>query len=456
MLSQRVRILNLELLYPTVDLFVYELRDGLGDDPTQIGLNRRRFCQRFGGDPEKIKQRETQTAPIVDLLSPKNQRYQAIPGDNGYVYPALLNDTYALQIDLSPYPQGKGGQEPVVIAQLQPTRARIEQQRGPQQGNTLGQSWLVWGQLVTPDQDANQTAQECARPFFSGSLPEAKRGRFGTAELWEFERSPDQTGSLESSQHLLVLLFPADSPLEALKTVERLYRELLQLWHYRHKLQWIAWQAREKKGGLKQAASGIQQRVQHLPDRILSAIDLDELQRDLTKTLTEFAAYAANLSALAVYKYAIATNLDNYDKRLKTIAEFSKSIEPDRNWFQRFQRFPEGSGLEPLADFGQYAREKYQPQVEADYNSASASLRLLENTIKTIEGIIQLEQAKRDRQLEQQIASVGSGLGAAAVFATAGTGKFSESKWVDFCAVFALSILVGLVFAGTIRYFQRR
>ena len=188
----------------------------------------------------------------------------------------------------------------------------------------------------------------------------------------------------------------------------------------------------------------------------MSAIDLDELQRDLTKTLTEFAAYAANLSALAVYKYAIATNLDNYDKRLKTITEFAKSIEPDRNWFQRFQRSPEGSGLEPLADFGQYAREKYQPQVKADYNSASASLRLLENTIKTIEGIIQLEQAKRDRQLEQQIASVGSGLGAAAVFATAGTGKFSESKWVDFCAVFALSILVGLTFAGVIRYFQRR
>ncbi|NJL02519.1 MAG: hypothetical protein HC910_18910 [Spirulinaceae cyanobacterium SM2_1_0] len=293
-------------------------------------------------------------------------------------------------------------------------------------------------------------------PIFQDPLPEARRGRFGIAELWEFERSPDQTGSLDRSQHLLVLLFPANCPPEALKIVERLYRELLQLWHYRHKLQWVAWQARQQKQDLKQAASAIQQRVRQLPDRVLGTIDLNQLQRDLTATLTGFAAYAANLSTLEAYKYAIATNLDNYEKRLATLTEFAQTIEPDRTWFQHFQRSPEGSGLELLADFGQYAREKYQPQVTADHNSASASLRLLENTIKTIEGIIQLEQAKRDRQLEQRIASVGSGVGAASVFATTGVGKFSDNKWHDFWTVSVLSILVGFACAWLIHWLIER
>lgn len=50
--------------------------------------------------------------------------------------------------------------------------------------------------------------------------------------------------------------------------------------------------------------------------------------------------------------------------------------------------------LKFLGNLSYFAEEKYVTQVEADNTSLSAGLRLLENAIKTVEGIIEIERAK--------------------------------------------------------------
>ncbi|MCC3463785.1 MAG: hypothetical protein JGK26_29230 [Microcoleus sp. PH2017_27_LUM_O_A] len=46
-----------------------------------------------------------------------------------------------------------------------------------------------------------------------------------------------------------------------------------------------------------------------------------------------------------------------------------------------------------MKSFSDFAEEKYITQVKADNKSLSAGLRLLENAIETVEGIIEIERA---------------------------------------------------------------
>lgn len=63
-----------QLIYPTIDLFLYDLRSGLGDDEETIKGNRQRFWEKIY-TPEDFKihesvliQRENSYSPFVDLL----------------------------------------------------------------------------------------------------------------------------------------------------------------------------------------------------------------------------------------------------------------------------------------------------------------------------------------------------------------------------------------------------
>ena len=65
------------LIYPTVDLFVYDLADDSGKNEDKISQNRAQFWQKIYGDKisapqlEKLKQAETETAEYIELLGDK-------------------------------------------------------------------------------------------------------------------------------------------------------------------------------------------------------------------------------------------------------------------------------------------------------------------------------------------------------------------------------------------------
>ena len=72
-----------------------------------------------------------------------------------------------------------------------------------------------------------------------------------------------------------------------------------------------------------------------------------------------------------------------------------------------------------LSEFKKYATSKYQTQIESDRDNLSYGLTWLENLIRTIEGIIEIEQTKSDRQLENLIAAASVGVGTASAAASA-------------------------------------
>ncbi len=99
----------------------------------------------------------------------------------------------------------------------------------------------------------------------------------------------------------------------------------------------------------------------------------------------------------------IKTNVENYNRRLEIIG---KNMGSD------------AQGFKFLAKFSDLAQEKYIWQVKADNQSLSPGLRLLENAIETIEGIIEIERAKSDRALNVTIAAAGVGIATSGVAAS--------------------------------------
>jgi hypothetical protein len=433
-----------KLIYPTVDLFVYDLAQGMGQDEEKISQNRQLFWQKIYGDKisatqlEQLKQAETETGDYIELLGDKQvEKFES--NLDGYSYPVKLNDTYAALFDFSGEIEVDEDNKfkPKEIDCLESLKKEVISRVNP--SATIGQSLLVSGQLTANDQDALKTAQTCYSQL--NLVPNAKwerdlkaDGQFLGADFYELWLPPGDMGNIGQNYHVLICLFPHNSgeSFDVIKEkLTKLYPHFLRLFAYRNKVIWAYTQSRPFKAELKGYSEKIQQIVDRLPAQVNAPkVDLKELQQSLVNSLTIFSVYANYISRLEEKENTIKTNLKNYDKRLKTIGEKM------------------GSGAEAfkfMKSFSDFAQERYVWQVEADNRSLSAELRLLENAIQTIEGISEIERAKSDRALNVTIAAAGVGIATSGVAASVYAGQIKPPQNpMDANAVFGLSMGLGI------------
>lgn len=436
------------LIYPTVDLFVYDLADGIGQNEDKISQNRQQFWQKIYGDKisesqlAKLKQAETETAEYIELLGDKKFAAFESPLD-GYAYPVKIGDTYAAQFDLSGKIESDKQKtfEPKEIDCLEWLQQQVISRINPPA--TIGQSWLVWGQLTADDQDALATAKNCYTQL--KLFPNAKwetdlkaEGKFLDANFYELWKPPGDRGNISQNHHVLICLFPYNNGQaigDISKTVAKLYVHLMRLFAFRNKVIWAYTQSRQLKADLKDTSRTIQDIVQQLPNQVNAPkVDLKELQQSLVNSLTIFSVYANYISRLEEQENTIKTNLKNYKRRLETIG---KDMGNDAEAFKF------------MASFSDFAKEKYVWQVAADNRSLTAGLRLLENAIQTIEGIIEIERAKSDRTLNVTIGAVGMGIGTSGVVASTYASQInspaSPTNPMDVNVVFGLSMGLGIL-----------
>jgi hypothetical protein len=436
------------LIYPTVDLFIYDLADGIGQNEDKISQNRELFLQKIYGDNisavqrEQLKQAETEISDYIELLNDPNIAEFEPPLD-GYAYPIKLGDTYAVQFDFS------GNRELEEDKQLAPKEIDcleslkqevISRINSPA---TIGQSWFISGQLTADDQDALASAKNCYTKL--NLFPNAvwdrdlqTEGQFLGANFYELWHPPGDKGNISQNHHVLICLFPYNSGQSILvlsKTFDEFYTHLIRLFAYRNKVIWAYTQSRQLKASLKESSGKIQQFVNRLLGQVnASKVDLKELQKNLVDFLTISSAYASNISGLEQQENTIKTNLRNYQIRLKTISQKMGTDAKDFKFMGKFSIF---------------VKDKYVWQVESDNRSLSPGLRLLENAIQTIEGIIEIERAKSDRTLNVTIGAVGAGMATSGVFASTYASQInspaSDKNPMDVNAVFGLSMGLGIL-----------
>ncbi|MEI6445003.1 MAG: hypothetical protein WCO29_18215 [Nostocales cyanobacterium ELA583] len=148
-----------QIIYPSIDLFLYDLKDGLGEDETKVDKNCENFCRKIYGDldEKELQQKVGQfnkfknfDATNIELLETRTRSFSS-PLD-GYYYPLQVNDTYSLLVDYSGKLDANGksndqiqnlGDEPFLKL-----KEDINQRVGQQTG-TIGQTWLLWGKLTS-------------------------------------------------------------------------------------------------------------------------------------------------------------------------------------------------------------------------------------------------------------------------------------------------------------------
>lgn len=448
-----------QLIYPTVDLFLYDLHDGLGQSSDQIHQNRRRFWQRIYNDSlndqklEQLQAKEESFSSYIELLGTHRIERFKHPFD-GYYYPVKLGDTYAVQIDCS------GKENDPVWAQLsQPEQLqqlkKIVLDHAQQIPGEMGENWLIWGKLATPNQDPEATAQACYSALEIVSQPKWQRdckgqGTFQDGTLFQLERPDITPDGYNRNHHILICLFPYDKTDKELEEIiPKLYRHLIRLFHYRNKVLWMYEQSRQFHDTLKQGSSTIQKLVDPLPDRLSrSTLNLNQLQQDLADALSISHHYETNLGYLQEQATTIEVNAKNYERRVQAIAQ----LDPNSN-------------LAFLEGFGEFARDKYLSHVQTDYQALSAGLKPLENLIKTIGGIIEIERTKNERTLNKTVAIASVGISTASLAASALTEQAEGmvkgilpvppnqptpalNYWVSFSLTFGLSVFIGVVSAA--------
>ena len=260
---------EIRLIYPTVDLFLYDLRVGLDQDEKEIDINRQHFWQKIYGYNldkqrlEELKLAEKESSDYIELLGSKKKVEQFKLELDGYYYPIQLGDTYGLQVDCTAnyIPNYKNSPQPITCLPKIQVEV-LEKINSENCQPKLGQSWLIWGQLATENQDIEQTARECyAQLEFPNKADwtEDLKGKFLGGTVFELWQLPSQGQLKSEGYHILICLFPHHLKIDAIcKSVAKLYPQLIRLFAYRHKTLWAYTQSRSLKENLKQAAKLVQ------------------------------------------------------------------------------------------------------------------------------------------------------------------------------------------------------
>jgi len=467
-----------QLIYPTLDLFLYDLRDGLGETETQINQNRVNFRKKLplpkkNGNSELLPSEELLVA-IAEHEPPIEVEYAELfktiqdqkIGDikitnkriwfekqqreyplKGYYYPVIIGDTYALQLDCSVEATGDNANSkgkaysPSCFAYL---KAEIDQRRNGENA-TLAETWLISGQIDNAFSNPEAIARDCYKYFISGGNWEQDyqgQGKLlgGTLfELWGYNPPATPTTGLQTRYHVIIALYPDEA---SAKVASQFNFDWIRLLNYRSKIIWAYTQSRDLKQNIKDDFSTISDCVGELESNSYKNLDLKRLRRTLDKAQNTLAHYTVLLNQLETQLRTIETNLSNYQKRLVRMEEKTKEqaiyvMIPE--WGQSmimpakpnlsendlvYSLMPiaeaqRPSNLKFLEKFSEMVEQKYMLQVEKDYTSLNPGLRLLDSLINSIRGAIEIDQAKRDRRFQTFVEVLGVGATTTSLTATA-------------------------------------
>jgi molecular chaperone GrpE (heat shock protein) len=419
-----------DIIYPTLDLFLYDLRDGLGENTGEIADNQAGFARKL---PEQIRSLIVQRdigveAEYVELLGHRGREHFDSSSQKytlkGYYYPVRLGDSYGLLLDCSVehslgHPE-RSKTEACPVSCLADLKAELDR-RLADQPSTIGQVWMISGQIpnFTPDK-AEAVAQACCQvPELELDWNRDFRGKSEFMggmlfDLWRYRfKRPDNSSSsalspilnihqLQDNHYVLIALYPDQ---ETAKKASQFNFDWLRLFAYRSKILWTYGQSQYLRKNLKDDFVAIKQYIKDFNQAQTRRLNLKKLRKTLVDAQNTLSNYSINLSYLNTQKRTIEVNLLNYRRRLDRIK-------------QRLTDFQAASELEFLKQFGDNVERRYLLQVQSDYESFSPGLTLLGDLINSIRGVTEIDQAERDRNFQEIVAIFGVGLAAGALAAS--------------------------------------
>lgn len=251
----------------------------------------------------------------------------------------------------------------------------------------FGQTWMISGWTVP---DNSQISENDAFNIYKSLIGKPhqyyQQGELLGAQLYEMWCGDRQWEGIEKNSHIIVIFYPDEQTFNQVgKNYYTVWRDLFL---YRHKIIWAYENGRKLKLRLMQKYGNSLTNTADENGTDLSTKGLQQLKNDLQTNTNNLSAYVRDINDLDIQKHTVAVNLYNYDKICQ-------------------DKF---SNVKFLDKFSQIVKAKYQIQLEKDYLSLNPDLAILENVTATIRGMVEIEQAQQDRNLNNTIAVVGVGL----------------------------------------------
>jgi hypothetical protein len=245
----------------------------------------------------------------------------------------------------------------------------------------LGKTWMISTWMHNHNEFTEDIADKIYSCLIKHKYQHQQIGQFLGANVWEMWREDTELRGIEKDSHVMVIVYPNEVKFaQAAKFYYKHWHELLL---YRHKIIWAYQNGKKLKSQLSE------QYDESLTNSAnLFTKDLDELKEDLQKNTNALTTYVRNINLLETQQHTIEVNLRNYEK----ICEY------------------EFQNVDFLEQFSQIVKNKYQIQLEKDYLGLNPGLAILENVTSTIRGMVEIEQAKKDRNLSNTVAILGVGL----------------------------------------------
>ncbi|NEQ40986.1 MAG: hypothetical protein F6K40_34145 [Okeania sp. SIO3I5] len=411
------------IINPTIDLFLYDLRNSLGDDEKDIEKNRQYFYQKFHPTvQEKLKQdrqdrrerrgnNENIEPDYVHLL---NSFFTYLdpdtPLENGYYYPVRLGDSYGLLLEVAT-PDKK---TPEYFGEL---KAKIQQKLGENTAR-LGQTWMLSTYLPNSSKTTPEEIKEIAEKCLEAILPNIKnpmfsevfngRGEFLGATIFEYsdnnlkpetvKLTDKEITTVVQSQHIIIAIYP---DAETFNKLADFYADWMRLFYYHHKVVWAYGQTRILSNEIKDKFSLIKTTIESVEANITQGNrqvnKLEEISDVLSKFQVMINQYSNLLNNLKFQQGTIEINLSNYDKRLQTLQKKAREkVTINKTEIALFE------------EFSKLVNEKYLLQITRDLQNFDQGLKLLEGNINAIRSQVEIEKAKNDQNFQELISVVGT------------------------------------------------
>jgi hypothetical protein len=351
-----IKLSGYYLNYPSLDLFLYHLREGLGESEATIKANHQEFWSNLPSDihvpwEKESQEKDTEFLRLLTLISDKkthriptqlDQKYPI----GGYYYPVLVNDTYGLLLDAEI--EDKDTYDVSCFASLKTI--------GDEKQGDLGKIWMISGYR---DLHSNQQPIDIAKAAYEALMGKewksVKSGKFLGGDIFEAWQTPQYWKSLTDAEKnpVLIIIYPND---DIMDKARKFYDDWLRLLCYRNKILWAYSQCRKH-------AETLQKRLSLLNDTILlvreSQLNLSELKEKLKLC----ADYAIQLEQLEILKQSIQINLPSYQTWFDFIADRSSKIGDTQ--------------LDFLSNFITIFEKQYLPQIIKDKANFKSGLSIL-------------------------------------------------------------------------------
>lgn len=316
---------------------------------------------------------------------------------NANLQPFLFNDTYAVDLTLVPESLKIPIPIPIDIPQLQHFHPLSLLPANIQA--SLGQTLWIYGE-VDPSEDCDTLAKKFAIALVAGTnLNTAllNKGKLFDSLLFEYQAlDPSEPDNPAKQCQILIVINNNQST--TVNLAEKAYEWLLKLFWSYHKILYIYHLARQRYQDAREVYTNLENQIQKFNSLIsTNQPKLAELKSLMAKIPQTSFDYTRCLQDLQTHHTAIVTNIANYEICLNNIKNIS------------------GNSPQSWQDFLNKECQKWQKQIETDINYLAPGQELFGQFVDTIRGIVETQQAERDRSLENTVQILGIGFGGGAI-----------------------------------------